>query len=150
MFKDGRQKINKIRNIDLDAAYLAAVTSPSVEAQIIDLNQKQLYEKGIESDGTRIGDYAQSTIYRKEKYGDAVSGIPGETGHITLNDTGKFYNSMKIEVKGPAIVITGDMEKANDDIEPIYPKALGLTEESILELVPEVGERMLVNIKSQL
>ena len=143
MFSAGRAKIAKIANIDLNAAFKVAITNPSVEAQLIDLNQKQLYVDGVLSDGTPTGDYAASTIQKKDALGV-------ESGHITLKDTGEFYDSMKVEEKDNGVVITADTQKENNDLSEQWPNLLGLTDDSKNEVKDEISEIMLTHLKEQL
>lgn len=143
MFSAGRTVIAKITNIDLDSAFKAAITDSSVLAQIIDLNQKQLYDEGLLSDGTPTGDYAPFTIQKKDTLGV-------ESGHVTLKDTGEFYDSMKIEEKDNGVVITADTQKPDIDLADHYPGLLGLTDDSKAEIKPEIIEIMLNHLKIQL
>jgi len=137
----------KIKNI---AARLDSLTDDMIldyimedetlQAQIIDLNQKQLYEQGVESDGNSTGEYSLRTIAEKEAVGERYD-------HVTLHDTGEFYDSMKVEIGYNNIRITGDMQKPDRDLEEGWPKALGLTDESISEILPEVKERFIAAIR---
>ncbi len=59
---------------------------------ILELNKEQLYEDGVRSDGSLIGQYSDTTIEYKIRTGQRYD-------HITLNDKGFFYDSFKLELK---------------------------------------------------
>lgn len=120
-----------------------AVKDPLIEAQIIDLNQKQLYEQGVEADGTPTGQYALRTIAEKEAIG-------ARSDHVTLHDTGAFYDSMQIKAEGASVRIEGDMVKPDRDLEEGWPKALGLTPESLEEIKPDIEKAILRAWKKRL
>jgi hypothetical protein len=70
------------------------------------MNQEQMYELGQDSNGELIGGggYSPITIWIKEKKGQRVD-------HITLRDTGDFYNSMTVEVSSGEFIIDADADK---------------------------------------
>ena len=100
---------------------------------IVSLNtQDQLYNKGIRSDKTKIGQYAPYTIEIKRLKGQPYN-------HITLKDTGDFYDSFVAFVDNSAdIQISSDPIKTDaltgltTDLTIRYgEKIIGLTEENI-------------------
>lgn len=120
-----KNKLKKLSNsLDYDNLIDKVFEDKYIQAQMIDLNQSQMMDKGIDSKGYTLGNYS---IVSVAKYGKTP-------GHITLHDTGEFYDSMKVEISGEQAVITADMEKPDKDLEVIYPKALGLDEESLQEI----------------
>lgn len=128
--------MKRLTNVTSGELLSDALKEPLIESQIIDLNQKQLFEQGIESDGTPTGEYSLKTINYKISEGQP-------TDHITLKDTGDFYDSMKVEVSDDKAVITGDMQKPDRNLEDGWPKALGLTEDSLNEIKPDIWAAML-------
>ena len=124
----GINKIRSGRQLFLDAA-----NNEIVKAQIIDANQKQMRDEGIDSKGESLGEYSDISV--------AVFGK--RAGHIQLYDTGAFYRSMHVVFGADSIFVSGDMQKPNRDLAIIYPEALGLTEENQKELTPEIKERMM-------
>lgn len=144
MFSAGRAKIAKIASIDLDAIFGKII--PELGDDMIRANQDQLFEQGVQADNTLTGNYAPETIARKDKLGQ-------RTDHITLSDTGEFYESMKITPKTDGVVIEADTIKigvGTDDLLDRWPKALGLSSDSIDELRPKVADLMLDEIKKEL
>ena len=128
--------MKRLTSVTPEELLKSALEEPLIESQIIDLNQKQLYEQGVESDGTPTGDYSLRTVNEKISAGEPYD-------HVTLKDTGDFYDSMKVELTDNSAVITGDMQKPDRDLEEGWPKALGLTEESLNEIKPDVWAGML-------
>lgn len=108
----------------------------TLQAQIVDLNQYQLYEQGIQSDGSETGQYAQITIDKYKPLAE-YEGRDGRSDHITGKDTGETYNSMRVRSDSAGIRITADDRNRFFDREP---KGLGLTTESKNEIIPEVKE----------
>ena len=77
----------------------------NVLSLIVSLNtQDQLFEKGIRSDNTQIGEYSPFTISIKQAKGQRYD-------HITLKDTGDFYDSFTAFVDS-----SGDIEIETDPI----------------------------------
>jgi hypothetical protein len=57
----------------------------TLQAQIVDLNQNQLYEQGLQADGTPTGEYAPITISFYKPLA-AAEGRDGRSDHITGKD----------------------------------------------------------------
>lgn len=127
---------NNMKRLNANLITNIAISDPYIQAQIIDLNQSQLYDKGIESDGSPTGDYSRKSV---EVYGK-------RPGHITLKDTGATYDSMKVDTDAEGFYVSGDMDLHGVDLNIIYPNALGLTEDSKRELLPEIKELMIEQI----
>jgi len=121
-----------------------------LQAQAIDLNtESQLYEKGITSDEKSLGDYAPITIFYYKPLARA-EGRDGRTDHITLKDTGDFYRSFKFNNENDGWSIDANTDKQGTDLSFVYGKILGLTDESINELMPEVKESFLKITRKEL
>lgn len=128
------QKINPNKEIE------AILQEPQLQAQILDLNQAQMFEKGIDAKGDSLGDYSAASV---DTYGKRA-------GHIQLYETGDFYGSMKVLTGTEGFVISGDMVKPDQDLQKKWPDALGLTEESKSEILPEVLDRLVDKVKSKM
>lgn len=140
MFKVFYDLCNKVLALDQYVILEEALEDPYVQAQIIELNQSQLYDKGIEADGSPTGEYSKKSI---EVYGKSP-------GHITLKDTGATYDTMRVLSSGDGFVIVADMDLHGVDLNVIYPNALGLTPESLEELLPLIRDTMIRIIKDKL
>lgn len=96
------------------------------EQEVLDLNrEKQLYEKGIDSNGKRIVPYySPYTIALKRSNQEVYN-------RVTLLDTGDFYKGFKIKFNGlsnPFNIFSTD-SKSSDLIEK-YGDIFGLTKEN--------------------
>lgn len=140
-FKDMLGKLRsfakKIGSIDQNKLVKEVFNSPILEAQIIDLNQDQLFNKGIQADGTPTGEYAYNTIFGTSKYAGKIQ--KGQRyDHITGKDTGASYESMDVVAKEDKLVMQSKFP--NSFLERL-PDALGLTNESFKQIRPEIKER---------
>lgn len=127
MFESIIRVCKNVKKLDEGKLFKRVFDNKGVQRQVIDLNQSQMYDDGIDSKGQELGQYHPYTIVIKEKKGQ-------RTDHITLKDTGEFYGSMKIKAGKDGIVISADMKKPDTDLEKIYPFALGLNEKSLSEI----------------
>ncbi len=146
MLKDLIDKFKKLSLIDENQLMHDVLENPTLQAQIIDLNQHQLYDEGLQADGTETGQYALKTIQYKQAYGDSRN-TPGMTSHITGNDTGQTYDSMKMQNMPDSFLITAEDRNNFFASEPF---GLGLTEKSIEEIQPEIIDGMIEKIKELL
>lgn len=114
----------------------------SLQAQIIDLNQAQMYDKGVDSDGVSLGNYSMATIYGTTKFEGKIQ--KGQRyDHVTLKDTGESYDTMKVIHGRDGFFIDG---KFPESVERKWPDALGLTNDSKDEIIPEIKERLIDKI----
>lgn len=113
---------------------------------IIDLNQEQLYEYGIDSNGNSLGEYTPYTKQLKQEKGQRID-------HITLKDTGDFYNSFQLIFNNSdgSIQIIADGQKEDTNLFREFGiDILGLTEEN-MDVVVSTANRILQRyIKSYL
>jgi len=77
---------------------------------IIDLNTiDQLYNEGIDSLGNSLGEYSA--------YTKSIKGAKGQrTDHITLKDTGEFYNSFRVILSGNKLQIVANPIKEDTNL----------------------------------
>lgn len=131
---------NNMQRLNPNRLMRDVIDETSVKAQIIDLNQSQMFDKGIDAKGETLGDYSQVSV---TKYGK-------RPGHIQLKDTGEFYDSMKVNVDDDKFIIIGDTDKGDVDLANVYPDVLGLTTESKEEILPEIAQRLSEKIKTEI
>lgn len=148
LFGKFRRMRNRIASFKQDSAMKRIMSDPALQAQIIDLNQQQLYEEGVQADGTPTGQYARAT---KEYYKPlaAAEGRDGRTDHVTLKDTGSLYASMDVKADKEGITLSADdpngvFEKMDLD------KALGLTGESKGDVLPQIQHDFINEFKKVL
>ena len=101
---------------------------------LTDLNTNdQLLEKGIDSKGRSLGDYAIATIEGTKNFkGKKEKGQRYD--HITLNDSGKFYKSFRVIFNQlePSLQIVADGQKEDTNLLEAYgSEIIGLTDDSI-------------------
>lgn len=131
---------NNMQRLNPNRLMRDVIDETSVKAQIIDLNQSQMFDKGIDAKGETLGDYSQVSV---TKYGK-------RPGHIQLKDTGEFYDSMKVNIEEDKFIIIGDTDKGDVDLANVYPDVLGLTTESKEEILPEISQRLSEKIKEEI
>lgn len=144
---------NRAKALSVNDLMLVLSKDSSFTDYIIELNtQKQLFEKGIDSTGRSLDDigggYSPYTIELK-----TAKGQP--TDHVTLKDTGDFYNSFRIYLDSNSdFKITADTIKDTSDLIADWGRdILGLTEDSQqllnmrakLILIPYVKNKLLGN-----
>jgi hypothetical protein len=117
----------------------------ATKEQILDwVKNDQLKDKGVDGDGIVIGNYSFAT--------EVISGGRKQQGdHYTLDDTGDFFNSMRVEVETQLIWITGDGKKGNDNLyEKFGDKITTLTEGNINKLKAIITAKYQAYIKKVL
>lgn len=128
-----------------DSIWFEAIDQ-DIKDMIIQMNtEDQLEEDGIDSLGRILGGYAPSTIQEKIAKGQRYD-------HITLKDTGAFYDSWIVSVNADAIILDADDESLYD--EPLFTvwgeDVLGLTEENLMHLQNAIIERYIEIILNEL
>lgn len=127
MFEKIIRICNNTKALNRDVIFKKVFDNKGVQQQVVDLNQSQMYDDGVDSKGDSLGKYSPFTIALKEKKGQRID-------HITLKDTGEFYGSMQVKAQRDEIIVSADMKKPDTDLEVIYPNALGLNEKSLSEI----------------
>lgn len=107
----------KIRHLDVQKAFNQAMLVEKFQQWIIATIQKRLYDKGWDSDGKKLRtDNANETNF----YSDFTLNIKDRKGqkksNVTLNDTGDFYNSFKINVQNTFFKVEADFFKEQNHI----------------------------------
>lgn len=95
--------------------------------EMVRLNRKQLYTKGIKSDGERLAPY-RSILYAQEK--NMMNPSPG-LFNPDLFLTGKFQRGFYAQVKSGNSVIFGSTDSKSASLEAKYTKEIfGLTKDN--------------------
>jgi len=124
MFEDLKRVANNVRRLDAHRILQKIFDDADMKLDVVSLNIGQMFEDGVDSKGVSLGEYSPFTVVLKEKKGQ-------RTDHITLKDTGEFYDSIDVTSEPNQIIITGDTRKPDVDLAVVYPDALGLTNENI-------------------
>jgi len=89
---------------------------------------EQLYERGVDGNGESLGEYSEFTKQIKQLEGQRFD-------HITLNDTGEFYESFEVIVDQDSFTITANDNKGDKRLFDVYGEDVaGLTDESFDDL----------------
>ena len=149
MFSAIKNKLNALRKLEPNKIMEGIISETDIQQKIVDLNQSQMYDKGVDAVGDSLGDYRAATIVGTNDYEGKID--KGQRyDHITLNDSGEFYDSMKVIQGTEAFLITGNTDKQGFNLLDRWPDALGLTPESKTELAIEIKQRVLDKIKSSI
>jgi len=139
-----RKIATAFKKLDPNKLIKRTLDNTSIQQDIVDLNRiDQLYEKGITADGVSLGEYSARTIEGTDLYaGKKAKGQRYD--HITLNDTGEFYETFAFENENGRFIITANTLKPDVDL-LTYGNILGLTEKNKYVVagwirVPLIGE----------
>src|ERR1043166_4520295 len=96
---------NKIRAIDFTKEIEIVLSNPNSKAEIVELNQEQLYNSGIRSDGIELTPYVPQTVLKKQAKGQPYD-------HKTLKDTGIFYDGFYVETQNAKYMVASKDPKS--------------------------------------
>jgi hypothetical protein len=137
--------LRAIQALNENDAWRYAVTKQVLD-EIIRLNtEHQLEEQGIDSIGRELGDYSPYTMIIKRLKGQ-------RTDHITLKDTGEFYDSFTATVNNTEIILGADglKDDGTDLFREYGAEVLGLTEENIQYIIEDVKQGYIDYVNSVL
>ena len=125
----------KVERYNVDRILFEVWKNQKVKDYIISLNTigvkgSQLYELGINSLGVSLGNYTPYTSLLKRK-GDGNKRVD----HITLIDSGDFYDTFFINALLKGFSIEADGEKPDGNILDRFKNVVGLTDESLQLLI---------------
>jgi hypothetical protein len=142
--------LDNIISLDENQIINEILSDKGVQEFIIDLNtQGQLFEKGIDSLGVSLGDYAPTTIEGTVNFeGKKEKGQRFD--HITLNDTGEFYRSFKIVLSDKSFRIVADGQKDDVNLLDEFRDILGLTDENLQLVIDAIRKKIIPIIKTKI
>lgn len=117
------------RNLDKVAGQSALRNSNILEDAI---TQDQLFEKGEDGLGNPLGEYSDFTKLFKETIAGQL-GRSTRSDHITLKDTGEFYESIKVELTSKGILINSKPQKEDTNLIDEFGKEILFVNEQNLE-----------------
>jgi hypothetical protein len=126
----------KAINISPNKLMQEALNNTSIQQEVLDLNRiGQLYDEGIDSKGVSLGEYSPATIQGTSNFKGKIE--KGQRyDHITLNDTGEFYESFRFKNEKDGFVIEADTLKDGMDLADSFGKEIiGLTNDSKKSLI---------------
>lgn len=121
--------LKKVRKFDVDKILREVWRNPRVENFIVDLiTQKQLFEKGEDGKGVSLGEYTPFSIQLKIEKGQRID-------HITLQDKGDFYESVRVFALSKGFRVEADGDKGDDNLFDDFGEDIILvSEESLIIL----------------
>lgn len=117
------------KRVSLEELFEDCVTD--LEQEVIELNQKQMYNKGENANGTKIGEY-NSPFYALEK--NRMNPSVG-FGNVDLKYSGKFYNSMYLYADKKGFFVDADVDYLDEIFEKYGEAMLGLSKTSLSDFV---------------
>lgn len=139
MFEVFRKLQRNIHDLDSKTIVTEIIAQPLISSEIIDA-QKAQWNVGLEADGSFMGNYSPISV---SKYGKP-------DGPIKLEDTGATRESIKVLINDGSFTTTADMDLHGVDLAAIYPAALGLTSESVAELMPEIKSNVIEKVRAKI
>lgn len=143
--------IKRVSKLDVNKIVRQSLSNTSIQQDILDLNKEdQLYDKGIDSTGDSLGEYSTATIEGTVNFeGKKQKGQRFD--HITLKDTGEFYDSFIFKNNKDNFEIEADTLKEGTDLIDNFGKdILGLTDENKTKLGQWLVEPMQKSILSEI
>ena len=102
-----------------------------VQTFVLDLNRiGQLFEKGIDGDGSIIGLYSQTT--------EALNPSKKAGTPYNFKDTGEFFESYVLKIYDDGFTIKADTIKEEDDLLDYSKTLLDLTNQSKNEIIKKI------------
>lgn len=137
---DFERLLSSIERFNVNEILREVWSNPRVQNFIIDLNTEgkptsQLFEKGEDSLGISLGEYSLTTILGTSRFeGKLAKGQ--RIDHITLKDTGDFYETWDIIpfLKGFRMEADGDKGGGDNLFDDFGKDIVGLNEENIIIL----------------
>lgn len=150
-----KKRLDKFKKAaDIDVVLAEIVSDKDLQKFAIELNTRgQLFDKGIDSFGVSLGEYAGTTIEGVEgKFlGKKKKGQPFD--RITLLDEGKFHASFVIETGGRAFLmkIIANPKRGDTDLFKDFGKAIvGWTEQNLQLIIDEIRSKIVPLIKKRM
>lgn len=137
MFDRLTDVLKNIINLSEDELNVSVFHIPEVRQFIVRLNRvEQLYTQGLDANDKVIGTYSYTTALEAGENTYIFNGIVSHKTYgepYTLYESGEFYESFRVIVKGDGFVITANTAKPDGDLTQ-FGEILGITQESKNEL----------------
>lgn len=116
------KQLSKYTRLNFGDVIFDVLNMSNIKELIIELQQERLYERGTDSEGRSLGDYSPYTVEIKREKGQRFD-------HITLRDTGEFYESFTVTVVKDGVVLDANPNKGSTNLFSEYGiDILGLDE----------------------
>jgi len=133
MFDPIRKVTKNMQSITAERVLSLLIEGDELKDLIIELNtDAQLFQKGIDSQGQSLGEYAESTKLLKRS-----EGLPFD--RVTLYQEGDFYKTWRVFMRNGNIAIEADGDKDDKNLFDVYGEdVVGLTEENLQIVIDEI------------
>lgn len=151
MFQKLTSLVGNVKKINANLIFNEFSKDENLKENIVHYNtDDQLYNEGIDSDGITLGEYAQSTIEGTTRFAGKIA--KGQRyDHITLRDTGAFYDSFKVIQTQDGLLITAYSFKGDTDLRKRFGNEIvGLTDKNYSKVVDEMRLKGQLFIKKYL
>lgn len=138
------KQLEVLQKFDINKILADVLADSSFQKWILDLVRwEQLYNKGVRGDGLTLGNYAPMSLQlKKDRMLD----------HITLHETGEFYDTFAITINATDFIIDADSSGKEDfqgrnlfdRYDNFNGDLLGLTDEN-MELFQEKLTPLIIN-----
>ncbi len=102
-------KIKKFLKLDLKKEVIKILNTQKVKEFVVEMQQERLFNTGKDSKGESLGRYSPFTVVIKQSKGQ-------RTDHITLRDTGEFYESFTFYATDTELIFDADAQKDEDNL----------------------------------
>ena len=103
------ETIRKFKSLNFKKIIISILNTSEIKEFIIKMEQERLFNLGEDSTGASLGEYAPFTVVIKQEKGQRFD-------HITLNDTGEFYESFTFHATGTELIFDANPVKDNDNL----------------------------------
>ena len=144
---------NRIAKININSILRKIFNDPNIKEFVIERNQEQLWDRGIDAKGQVIKTYnalggnvySNFTMIEKAKKG-------WRTDVVTLKDTGKFYKTFKVGTQPEYAEINANFEVHGESIAQNVDvtNILGLTQENMPLLIQYIKPLFIKEFKATL
>ena len=103
------ETIRKFKSLNFKKIIISILNTSEIKEFIIKMEQERLFNLGEDSTGASLGEYAPFTVVIKQEKGQRFD-------HITLNDTGEFYESFTFHATGTELIFDANPVKEDNNL----------------------------------
>ena len=113
---------------------------PDIQELMVKMNQTQLYDMMESRNGTRLGTYAEKTLKHKIRHNRPYP-------YYSYYETGKTHESLEVFAEDEFVMIAPGQDAPEYAIKNLDAIAWGLNDEHFEELMPEIKEAVVNEIR---
>lgn len=103
------ETIRKFKSLNFKKIIISILNTSEIKEFIIQMEQERLFNFGEDSTGASLGEYAPFTVVIKQEKGQRFD-------HITLKDTGEFYESFTFHATGTELIFDANPVKEDNNL----------------------------------